>query len=85
MVKSRNNVEQVQKELLILAQKDQELDKDIGDLQTKEGVEKEIRSKFGVAKFDESVVVIVSDNINEYNSGSKSPSFWQKFKDFFGL
>lgn len=85
MVQSRKDMEKSQKALLILATKNSQLDSEIGELQTNEGVEKEIRSKFGVAKSGESVAVIVADNSASTSINTTSLSLWSKIKQFFGI
>jgi cell division protein FtsL len=84
MVKSREELDKSRKEMLALAEKGRRLNESINSLQTKEGMEVEIRSKFGVAKNDEAVAVIVEDQ------GTSSPveikkSLLDKFLDFFGM
>jgi hypothetical protein len=59
-----------------------ELQNKIAYMQTPEGLEAEIRSKFNVAKADENVVVVLdSDDVN--STTTTEVSFWQKILDFF--
>src|SRR5579872_3576794 len=62
MVQSRKDVEQEQSQLLALEAEEQDLNQEIADLKTSQGVEKEIRAKFGVAKPGEDMAVIVDDS-----------------------
>ncbi|GEM_PF-530529 len=73
---SLNNVEELRK-------RDKELEARIERLSTTPGIEEEIRSKFSVAKQNENVVIIVSEEAKKASSTSKNDSFWQKIKDFF--
>jgi len=59
------------------------LEKDLERLETPEGVEEEIRSKFSVAKAGENVVVIVNDVAVDGSSSTKKVSLWQKFLNLF--
>lgn len=51
-------------------------------LKTEEGIEYEIRKKFGVARPGESVAIIVEDNSTTTATLGES-GFWQKLKNFF--
>lgn len=51
-------------------------------INTKDGLEYELRKKFGVARVGESVVIIV-DKDNTKDKNEVSQSFWQKIKSFF--
>ena len=84
MIQSKQKMDESQKELLALSAKGGQIDYSIGELRTQEGVEKEIRSKFGQAKSGESMAVIVSDS-DASNTPPNSKSFWQKFTSFFGF
>lgn len=59
------------------------LEQDIQRLNTPEGVEAEIRSKFSVAKKGENMVVIVNDIDSGNASSTKKTSIWQKFINLF--
>ena len=85
LAQSRQDLEKSQKQLLALASKNNQLDSQINELQTDQGVEKEIRSKFGIAKPGENMAVIVSDGETSTTSDSNNESFFQKFLHFLGL
>lgn len=59
------------------------IDDQIVKLNTEEGVEEEIRSKFSVAKEGERVVVVVNDNTEDDTKIETDKSLWQKFLDLF--
>jgi cell division protein FtsB len=71
------------KRLLELGEKYADLEKDIKRLNTREGVEEEIRSKFSVAKEGENMVVIVNDIEDEDLSSTTKTSLWQSFINLF--
>ena len=66
-----------------LQARDKELGSRIERLQTSAGVEEEIRSKFTVAKADESMVVVVDDNRENMSTTSQKAGFWQKIWNIF--
>lgn len=51
-------------------------------LQTEEGIEYELRKKFGVARPGESVAIIVEENSTSTTTTTDSDP-WQKIKNFF--
>ena len=51
-------------------------------INTRDGLEYELRKKFGVAKVDESVVIIV-DKQNKGDIDTTSESLWEKIKNFW--
>lgn len=59
------------------------IDDQIVKLNTEEGIEEEIRSKFSVAKEGEKVVVVVNDDLDNNIETEEKRSLWQKFLDFF--
>lgn len=59
------------------------IDDQIVKLNTEEGVEEEIRSKFSVAKEGEKVVVVVNDNTEDNTKIETDKSLWQKFLNLF--
>jgi len=75
---SLKNVEELRERSVDLKSKMEELD-------TEQGIEKEIRSRFSVAKEDEKIVVILEDNENKVSTSTTKDSFWQKIRDFFGF
>jgi hypothetical protein len=68
--------------VLDLRERDEELSQKMEKLKTPEGVEEEIRTKFGVAKENENVVIIVNEDSNAKASTTKT-SLWQKIKNIF--
>lgn len=85
MVQSREKVLISQKQLLALSAKSTELDTSLADLQTQEGIEKEIRSKFGQAKVGENMAVIIPDKDVSTTSAKAQQTFFSKIKHFFGF
>lgn len=69
------------KRVAVLSARDTELRDQIGRIQTEQGIEAEIRSKFSVTKPNENVAVIV-DATNTTEQAPKR-GFWQKIVDFF--
>lgn len=60
-----------------------EINDKIQALNTTEGLEREIRSKFNVVKENENMAVILDEaNSDNYNA-TTTKSFWQKVKNFF--
>ena len=66
-----------------LTARENEVHNEINQLQTPEGVEAEIRSKFSVAKIGENVVLIVDSTASSSQGKSPGKSWWQKIVDFF--
>jgi cell division protein FtsB len=85
MVQSHQILVESQQQLLALSAKGVQLDGQISELQTQDGKEREIRSKFGEAKPGESMAVIVSDTDSSSTATSTSQSMWHRFLHFFGL
>ncbi len=65
-----------------LRNRDQRLKTSLDRLDTPEGVEEEIRSKFSVAKENENVAIIVPESPNKNLAGAGETNFWQKFVNF---
>ena len=65
-----------------LQARDAELKANIANLETQNGVEEEIRSKFNVAKPGENMVVVV-DNNSPTTSMATSTGFWQNLRRIF--
>ena len=84
LLQTRHDAELVQAQVLTLEARNQKLDTNIQDLQTQSGVEKEIRTKFGVAKPGEQEAVIYDDASSTSGATNKT-SWWQKFIGFFGF
>ena len=60
-----------------------EINDKIQALNTTEGLEREIRSKFNVVKENENMAVILDDTSADNYNGTTTKSFWQKVTDFF--
>src|SRR3989344_965976 len=78
---NRNSAEQEFNDLL--SRKDV-IQKQIADLSTFEGKEREVRSKFQVAKEGEQMVMIV-DEKKDYVQPEEEKSIFLKIKDFFSF
>ena len=62
---SKNELQNSQADLQVLEDKKENLETKIDRLQTETGIEKEIRSKFDVAREGEKLIVIVEDKVEE--------------------
>jgi len=62
---SKSELENSQSDLAVLEEKKQTIETKIEKLQTETGIEKEIRSKFDVAREGEKLIVIVEDKVAE--------------------
>ncbi len=71
--------------LLALSAKESVLLKEIDHLQTDEGLEEEIRSKYSVAKEKERVVVLVEDDVATVTPVVEKKSVWTRMAEFFGF
>lgn len=71
--------------VFVLSAKETALLKEIDHLQTDEGLEAEIRSKYSVAKDKEKVVVLVEDQPSPINEVVQEQSILRRVKEFFGL
>jgi len=65
-----------------LRERQGELNTKIEGLNSSEGVEEEIRSRFSVAKEGESVVILLEDREDTEQNTEKSTSIWQKVREF---
>lgn len=84
---AHSNKSRAVKDLEELKKRQNSLIASIENLKTSNGVESEIRNKFGVVKKGEEVVVVVDGNTEKSVDNSKStisPSgLWRKFLSFF--
>lgn len=71
------------KKLLELEQRDREIDFRINDLDTKQGLEREIRGKFNVSKDDENMVVVLDKESSTTSNQNVKIGFWQKILAIF--
>ena len=86
-LESERNEKKAAAELADLEKRQQGLSVDINRLQTKTGVEKEIRDKFSVVKPGENMIVIVEPNQASTTASGGSGFFvrmWQTIKGWFG-
>lgn len=85
-VESRDRAARAQTELQNLQQRKVEVAKAIEQLNTKEGVEREIRNNFRVAKPGEYLVVLVDPPKAETDvpEDSLTSGLWRKIKGLFG-
>ena len=65
-----------------LERKKEKLSADIAKLETDEGVEENIRQKFGLAKEGEGVIIIVEDPNKPEIPKEESKGFWSFFADW---
>ena len=72
---------EAQNQLTDLQNRKNFLDESLNRLSTTEGQETELRRRFGVARPDESVAIIVESG--DDNTPTSTPSFWSKVKNFF--
>ncbi len=62
---SKNELKKSESELMVLEEKKTNLSEQVAHLDTETGIEKEIRSKFDVAKEGEKLIVIVDDEVEQ--------------------
>jgi cell division protein FtsB len=72
-----------QEESSVLKAREQELQTKIASMQTEQGMEEEIRSKFNVAKPGENVVVVLDQSDATTSTPRATTSFWQRILNFF--
>ncbi len=81
---SENLLRLAQVQSVELQKRDEELKTKIANMQTEQGMEEEIRSKFNVAKSGENVVVVLPSD-DSTNTSTTTVSFWQKIVKFFSF
>ena len=81
---SSESVSMIEKDYNSLKERQNMLKSEISKLNTKDGIEEEIREKYSVAKQGETVVVIV-DSTSSTSSGKidNQKGFWQGIVNFF--
>ncbi len=85
-VESRKNLDEAQTELSALESRKNELQRDLAYVKSQPGFDQEIRDKFGVAKKDETMIVIVrGEEQKKPEPIPPPPGFWSRLKDVFGL
>lgn len=88
-VQSKDRVTKIKEEFDELSMRTSSLSQGLAALKTEEGIEKEIRKKFSVAKEGETVVVLVDDELDITEDDIEHPedgfwgNFFQKVVDFF--
>jgi cell division protein FtsB len=80
---SAANALQAQNALQKLEDRQKVLDTELDKLKTEEGIEEEIRSKYGVSKPGEHVLIIVDDKKATTSTEEIQQTWWQKMKKFF--
>ena len=81
---TKENREIVEYKIAELEKGKEKLSSDIAKLQTEEGVEENIREKFGLAKEGEGMIVIVEDkNQPEIPLETNTSGFFSFFKNLF--
>lgn len=80
------NRQESDRKLAVLKQKKDQLTLELQRLDTKEGVEEELRDKFQITKSGEEVLVVLNtdEGATDTASSTVDKGFWQKFKDFVG-
>ncbi len=81
---TQKNKEIVELKLNELKKRSNLIQSQVSDLSTSEGKEKEIRSKFQVAKKGEKMIMIIGKK-DDYSKVKLRESFWYKLKHFFGF
>ena len=83
---AKQNLREAEHELVTLEARRNELQRDLDYVKSEPGFDQEIRDKFGVAKKDETMIVIVRDEPKEVVAApAPKSSFWARFKGWFGL
>lgn len=80
---SAANAAQAQVSLKRLEDRQKILTHELNRLKTDEGIEEEIRSKFGVSKPGEQVIIIVDDRKSTTTEPEPEPTWWEKIKGAF--
>jgi cell division protein FtsB len=80
---SAANTVQAKNSLKKLKDRESVLTAELSRLDTEEGVEEEIRAKYGVSKPGEELLVIVDDKNASTTEKQPEQSWWNKFKGLF--
>lgn len=86
---SANKAEETRKEVSVLEKRNAELAKDVANLESDSGKEREIKKRFDIARPGEKILIIVDKNgedVKINNAGAKISFFskvWLRFKDLF--
>lgn len=81
---SKANLEQARAEMIELEARQKALARDYAYIQGEPGKDQKIRDKFGVAREDETMVVIIRDDEEKpLSEPTEEPSAWDKIKSGF--
>lgn len=84
MSETGSEATQIQDRQEKLLDKREVLEQNIARLETEEGIEEELRERFGAAKKGEQMVVIVSEGVESDQEGSEESPWWTRFIPFYG-
>ena len=79
---SKNRLENSQADLAVLEEKKENIENKIEKIQTDTGIEKEVRSKFDVAREGEKLIIIVEDEV-KVDEQEKETGFFTTIKGWF--
>ncbi len=79
---SKNRLENSQADLAVLEEKKENIENKIEKIQTDTGIEKEVRSKFDVAREGEKLIIIVEDEV-KVDEPEKETGFFTTIKGWF--
>jgi cell division protein FtsB len=80
---SAANALQAQNALQKLEERQKVLDAELKKLNSEEGIEEEIRSKFGVSKPGEQILIIIEDKKATTSAEEMQQTWWEKVKELF--
>ena len=80
---TKDNLAKISLNLDSLRAREKMLSSEIERLKTEDGVEEEIRDKYGLVKPGEEVIIVVGGDADADPELTTPTSFWQKIKDWF--
>ena len=83
MEETAKNKKIVENKIAELEKSENVYSSDIANLKTQQGVEENIREKFGLAKDGENMIMITNDNTNIATQNTNSSGFFSFFKNLF--
>ncbi len=83
MSETSKNKKLAEEKVAELQKQKDKLTSDISELKTSEGVEANIRDKFGLAKDGEGLIVIVDDKKQDTDGQASTGGFWSFFTNWF--
>jgi len=84
MEKAIKNRKIIEDKIIELEKSKEKLNSDIVKLKTEEGIEENIRDKFGLAKEGENMILIIDDkNLSEVEENINSKGFFSFLKNWF--